>query len=291
MVTTQVKHPTYQDKLKNRVRDYFLVFPDGKWEHFRKTWSRAIQVPPHKFDEVHRDMQKSGAIPMIVGGKAHQFLRKDIEKEILAKHNLDQKPPVTPELPLSHTVMATPSPDYLPAPATVLPSSTQESETPMAALKEFKIKQVSTDVRNEFLKTFQKYYLLPQKEIEAKTGYKLKSSVVSYFRKKVQDGTLFDPPKARGSSLTSKPLARILTSNQAPTETPDYRAFQPITKIQIFNTINIDGYKPEEIAIFKKLAPSILAEIINPLMKFQLITYELEKDGVEVPYLEVRRIK
>lgn len=279
----------FQSEYKQRVSDYFKQHPDGTYDHFLDTWSRAHQIGRSIFDEVYVRLQKAGVIQLVKGGKAHDQLLKDMERKVRDEYLAKNPPPPAPE----------PAPAPAPVVESVPTASTTEKESPMASSKEWSLAELAPEERTLLDKTLQAKPGIEAEDLNNILGFRLKKSVYHSTMYAIKLGKynypgingshrgVARPPTTPAVSHTpSRGNMTALGSGNTPLVN-----FTRINGIQIIGPIDTEGHSKEEIKMMRAWLPTVLSEILDKRMQFKIVQYtEDDENGVEKVTLEVRRI-
>lgn len=284
----------FQSEYKQRVSDYFKKNPDGTYDHFLDTWSRSHQVDRHIFDEVYTRLQKSGAISLVVGGKAHGQLLKEMQKEaeqkVREEHRKSQPPPVTP-----------PAPD--PVPPVVMSESTPTKESEMVT-REWSLGEITPEERTKLDKTLQAKPGIEYEDLNTILGFRLKKSVFYSTLYAIKLGKYTFPGVNGYRTVSKSPYAAAPSPAPSRGHAPSRGTVTPLNSgntpfvnytkingIQIIGPIDTEGHTKEEIKSMRAWLPTVLAELLDKRMQFKIVQYtEDDENGVEKVTLEVRRI-
>lgn len=245
----------FKDPLKQRVCYYFQAHRDGDWQHFLENWPRAHQVDRSKFKEVHRAMQVAGAIPLIEGGKAHEILKRDIEKDVRAKveQEMAEKDKETwgqaPEAP------APTAQDLLqnqPAIASKAEPTIEsmEPEMPAKATRN----QIDEETKEKAVRIISAAPNLNWEDFEKKMGASSKQFTRSNFyqyKSKVRNGGVRPKPGARAAQA---PVGAALANG--PT---------------ILKSIPCDAMDKTVKKTLREFLPTILSQVLGSRMAFKVI--------------------
>jgi hypothetical protein len=321
--------PPYQDDHKNRVWLYFHKNREGNYNDFiengKEKWNihRPSQVPRHKFDQVYRDMQKKGEIPMILGGKAHMELLRDIEKQALkkAEQKLVEQGRVTPAPPSDFTPVGAPAPapepvsHPQPVPENHPPSPSTLKEEPVVA-KELGIKELTDEQRDKLIKAIRKDNDITYEEAERVVNCRLiKANFQSYRYLVKTRGARTSDEKHNGVSISATlpslpknapavPRTRGLNGHTAPAAAPASLGVSAILDPNIViknpqilgRKIDCEGMEEKDWRVLRKYLPSALADIFSSqergtTMKFNVsLVLDEGHDGKDIPKLQVTRI-
>lgn len=282
----------YQDPLKQRVFNYFKKFPDGNISHFLKNYPRAHQVPNSKFKEVQNDMQKSGAIALVKGGRAFEELKRELEKEADARAAAKYQPP----------------PDYVPSPLPAPGPDDKPEAVPMFAIspeptqeepvmpKEIGIRDLTTEQRDSLILALRKNPSLDSSETYKLLGFTVIKAAFASFRWAVNAGKATPSAENNGHPASYRPGGG---SGKPPLPaTPSFgvaAVLDPRTRLLnpqiVGNDIACDAMTPEELKTVRKYLPTLLSEILGKTMQFRVgLVMEMNEEGNDVPTLQVKRI-
>lgn len=294
----------FQSQYKQRVSDYFRKHPDGTYDHFLDTWSRAHQVDRHIFDEVYFKLQKAGAIRLVEGGKAHGQLLADMEKEIERKIRAEKGLPAQTVTTAESPVATAPVNGSVQAPVTfpnavlAAPSTTITKEPEMASTREWGIKELAPEERKLLDQTLQSRPEIGYEDLNEKLGFRLKRTVYYTTMHSIREGKYSFAgvngglhTSANRGTATPAPTVRSTVTPLNGSAVP-FVNFTKISGIQIIGQIDTEGYTKEEIKTVRARLPTILAEILHKNMSFKVVQYTEDDDdeGQEKVTLEVRRI-
>ncbi len=279
----------FQSKEKQCASNYFKANPTGSYDHFQDTWKRSAQVSRGIFDEVYTRLQKSGAIGVVMGGKAHEQLAKEIEARLIREGKLSPRPAEPLEVILQSPpgIPATPVQAPLNFPNAVPEPTTTEEDEVMA--KEITIRQLTDDQRLLFDKTLTSNPNIGVDDMNDKLGVNIARANFSYAKSAAK----------RGSWHFTNLNGAVLRGGKGGTRAPAQQVSGHIpfinnTKIsspQSIGFLNTEGLTPADIKFIGTRFPSIISEIFAPNMTFKFYrTSEFEAEG-EVEKLELRRIK
>lgn len=279
----------FKSQEKQRVADYFKAHPTGDYNHFQDTWKRSAQVSRGIFDEVYTRLQKSGAIRMIEGGRAHELLAKEIEARLIKEGKLSARqaePEPVPEAPPAPTpAKSIPVQAPLNFPNAVPEPTTTKEDEIMA--KEYGIRQLSPEQRKLLDKTFAARPDIGYEDLNAILGITLKKTVYTATKVVVKKGdwhfTHLDGVRA------PSPMTRV-SSGHSNGHIPLVN-YTKISSPQIIGSIETQGYSAAEIKFIATKLPSILAELLDRRFSFKVYKYSEYEGEQEVERLEFRRVQ